>query len=146
VAELGRKESGQPNGWSGWFVWGEGLRVCVRLAEGRGGGDGGRLEVSVSCYGGRKNQKPGGAPTASSFFELEIGLGLGFFFCIFLMFQNCPPFFYMCWRLLFIGKMLFKPQNWSLNFFFCKFLFFLSFLDFSYQHRLEWGKSVMFKK
>jgi hypothetical protein len=20
VAELGRKESGQPNGWSGWFV------------------------------------------------------------------------------------------------------------------------------
>ena len=27
-----RKESGQPNGWGGWFVWGEGLRVCVRLA------------------------------------------------------------------------------------------------------------------
>jgi len=41
--------------------------------------------------------------------------------------------------------MLLGPQNWSLNFFFCKFWFFLIFLDFSYQHRLEWGKSVVFK-
>jgi len=63
------------------------------LAEGRGGGDGGRLEVSVSCYGGRKNQKPGGAPAASSFFGLEIGLGLGFFFLYFSDVSKLPPLF-----------------------------------------------------
>jgi hypothetical protein len=56
-----------------------------------------------------------------------------------------PLLFCVCWRLLFIGKMLLGPQNWSLNFFFWKFWFFLIFLDFSYQHRLEWGKSMIFK-
>jgi hypothetical protein len=59
---------------------------------------------------------------------------LGFSFLCCLPF-NCkipPPHFGVCWRQLFIGKMLFGPQNWSLNFhfFFCKFWFFLIFLYF----------------
>jgi hypothetical protein len=41
--------------------------------------------------------------------------------------------------------MLLGFQTWSLKFFFCKLWIFLSFVDFSYQHHLEWGKLVIFK-
>jgi hypothetical protein len=32
-------------------------------------------------------------------------------------YKIAPPPFCVCWRLLFIGKILFGHQTWSLNFF-----------------------------
>ena len=45
--------------------------------------------------------------------------------------SKSPPPFFMCWRPVFIGKMLLGFSAWSLNFFlFCKFWFFLFFCIF----------------
>jgi hypothetical protein len=66
---------------------------------------------------------------------------------LFLLPPQCaklPPLFVL-WRPVFIGKNIARFPTWSLNSFFCCRFDFSYFLDFSYQHRLEWGKSVILK-
>jgi hypothetical protein len=51
-----------------------------------------------------------------------VDLGLGFFFVFLFFLLKLPPSPCVSCGPIFIGKMLFGPQNWSLNFpFFCKF-------------------------
>jgi hypothetical protein len=73
------------------------------------------LTKSGGSGSGRKTRGKGGGRRSLE----KDGFRVRVFFCIFLMFQNYPPLLVLTWRLLFIGKMLLKPQNWSLNF--CKF-------------------------
>jgi hypothetical protein len=59
-----------------------------------------------------------------------MGLGLGIFLYFFLMLSKLPPLS-LSFGPIFIGKMLFGPQNWSLNFFsFVNFDFFDFFIFF----------------
>jgi hypothetical protein len=74
---------------------------------------------------------------------LGLGLGLRFCLCCLPNMQNCPPLCVL-WRPVFIGKNTTRFPTWPLNFFFID-LIFLIFLDFFYQHRLKWGKSVILK-
>ena len=81
---------------------------------------------------GKKNQNQGGGEKfkpdegKGAAGLVEIGLGLGCFFCIFLIFQNYPLLLNVLRRLVFIGEMLLGFSTWSLNFF-----LFVNF-DFSY--------------
>jgi len=73
-----------------------------------------------SAVTGKKKSKAwgGGGPAASSFLGFEIGLGLGYFFLIFLIFQNCPPLLSVLRGTVFIGKNIVRLSNLNLQFFF----------------------------
>ena len=89
-----------------------------------------------------RQQEMGGATV---WLEIGLGLGLGLGFLVFFSFKISPPLCVL-WRPVFIGKNIAKFPNLipQLLSFFVK-LIFLIFLDFTYQHRLEWGKSVILK-
>jgi len=113
--------------WSSAFGWREERKSDER---GRGGGF-------------KRKEKRKGAPPL---LWKELLLGLGLFLYFFSSVSKLPPL------LLYVLKAIIYRQNvaWALKLvpqlpFFVNFDFFLIFLDFSYQHRLEWGKSVIFK-
>jgi len=106
----------------GEIVWAcEGWIINRLCGEGNGWG---WLEAKGEWEEENDERRLGSTKTvggAAPLLEIGLALGLGFVFCIFLMFQNCPPLCLSC-EPVFIGKMLHGSQNWSLNFlsFFCK--------------------------
>jgi len=127
----------------GWKLW---LSGSVFLAKGRGIGFGlflapGRESSWWNQPGERKKIRAGGGggPLGEDRFRSFLGF---FLFCgVSPNYKMLPPPPFVCWRLLFIGKMLLGPQNWSLNFlFFVNFdfsYFFVFFENEQYQHRLK---------